>query len=216
MDRSRKSRKKISRRDFVGQAGLGAAAFAGASAMAGLDANAQQRAASAIPAKWDLEADVVVIGSGACGLPAAIRAADQGASVIVVEANYDVGGHGMINGGQVPLGGGTSAQKKHGIVDSPDILFKDLTDWSVVETNGMPDYRYNDRGVQRALADNEAAAYEFLLANGVTFADGPPGVQGGHAIGISAPSSGRRPRRAVCSASPPATRRNSCLAAPRR
>ena len=187
MDRSRKSRKKISRRDFVGQAGLGAAAFAGASAMAGLDANAQQRAASAIPAKWDLEADVVVIGSGACGLPAAIRAADQGASVIVVEANYDVGGHGMINGGQVPLGGGTSAQKQHGIVDSPDILFKDLTDWSVVETNGMPDYRFNDRGVQRALADNEAAAYEFLLANGVTFADGPPGVQGGHAIGISAP-----------------------------
>ena len=155
--------------------------------MAGLDVQAQQRAAPAVPARWDLEADVVIIGSGACGLPAAIRAADHGASVIVVEANYDVGGHGMINGGQVPLGGGTSAQKKHGIVDSPDILFKDLTDWSVVETNGMPEYRHNDRGVQRALADNEAAAYEFLLENGVTFKDGPPGVQGGHAIGISAP-----------------------------
>jgi hypothetical protein len=51
----------------------------------------------------------------------------------------------------------------------------------------MPEYRFNDRGVQRALADNEAAAYEFLVANGVTFADRPPGVQGGHAIGISAP-----------------------------
>jgi hypothetical protein len=129
----------------------------------------------------------VVLGAGASGLPAAIRAADHGASVIVVEANYDIGGHGIINGGQVPLGGGTSAQKKHGIVDSPDILFKDLTDWSVVETNGMPEYRHNDRGVQRALADNEAAAYEFLLENGVKFEDGPPGVQGGHAIGISAP-----------------------------
>ena len=42
---------------------------------------------------WDLEADVVVIGSGAAGLPAAIKAVEGGASVLVVEANYDVGGH---------------------------------------------------------------------------------------------------------------------------
>ena len=59
--------------------------------------------------KWDLEADVVVIGSGATGLPAAIRSRDQGASVIVVEANYDIGGHAILNGGNVPLGGGTFA-----------------------------------------------------------------------------------------------------------
>ena len=30
-----------------------------------------------IPANWDLEADVVIIGSGAAGLPAAIKAADR-------------------------------------------------------------------------------------------------------------------------------------------
>jgi succinate dehydrogenase/fumarate reductase flavoprotein subunit len=41
-----------------------------------------------VPASWDFEADVVVIGTGAAGLPAAI---DAGASVIVVEANYDIG-----------------------------------------------------------------------------------------------------------------------------
>ena len=73
-----------------------------------------------MPASWDLEADVVIIGAGATGLPAAIRAADAGASVIVVEANYDVGGHAILSGGNVPLGGGTSAQKKYGIEDSPD------------------------------------------------------------------------------------------------
>ena len=72
---------------------------------------------------WDLAADVVVIGAGAAGLPAAIKAADGGASVIVVEANYDVGGHAIISGGNVPLGGGTSAQKKYGIADSPDTVF---------------------------------------------------------------------------------------------
>jgi succinate dehydrogenase/fumarate reductase flavoprotein subunit len=42
---------------------------------------------------WDREADVVVIGSGATGLPAAIVAREAGASVIVVEAENHVGGH---------------------------------------------------------------------------------------------------------------------------
>ena len=60
-----------------------------------------------VPASWDFEADVVVIGAGAAGLPAAVKAADEGASVIVVEANYDVGGHAIISGGHMALGGGT-------------------------------------------------------------------------------------------------------------
>ena len=122
-----------------------------------------------VPSSWDLEADVVVIGSGAAGLPAAIRAVEGGASVIVVEANYDVGGHAIISGGNVPLGGGTSAQKKYGIMDSPDLVFADLTDWTVVQANGWPDFRYNDRQVMRAFADNCARTFEFLLENGVKF-----------------------------------------------
>lgn len=128
---------------------------------------------------WDLEADVVIIGSGAAGLPAAIKAADGGASVIVVEANYDIGGHAIISGGNVPLGGGTSAQKKYGITDSPDTVFSDLTDWTIVQPNGWPDYRYNDRAVMRAFADHCAPTFEFLLENGVRFKDIPPDNQGG-------------------------------------
>ena len=110
-----------------------------------------------MPTSWDLEADVVIIGAGATGLPAAIRAADAGASVIVVEANYDVGGHAILSGGNVPLGGGTSAQRKYGIADSPDTVFADLTDWTIVQPNGWPDYRYNDRAIMRAFADHCAA-----------------------------------------------------------
>ena len=127
-----------------------------------------------------------MIGSGALGMPAAIRARDAGASVIVIDTNYEVGGHALICGGHVALGGGTSAQKKYNIDDSPDILFRDLTDWSVVEVNGMPEYRYNDRGVQRALADNEALSFEFLIDNGVEFVDKSPDNLGAHGIGISA------------------------------
>jgi succinate dehydrogenase/fumarate reductase flavoprotein subunit len=136
---------------------------------------------------WDLEADVVIIGSGAAGLPAAIKAADGGASVLVVETNYDIGGHAIISGGNVPLGGGTSAQKKYGIADSPDTVFSDLTDWTIVQNNGWPDYRYNDREVMRAFADHCAPTYEFLLENGVEFKEIPPDNQGGHNLGNSAP-----------------------------
>jgi succinate dehydrogenase/fumarate reductase flavoprotein subunit len=51
---------------------------------------------------WDLEADVVIIGAGATGLPAAMKAVDEGASVMVLEANYDVGGQAILSGGNVP------------------------------------------------------------------------------------------------------------------
>ena len=90
------------------------------------------------PASWDREADVVVIGSGATGLTAANVARDAGASVIVVEAQNHIGGHAICSGGNLPLGGGNSYQKKFGIEDSPDLFFRDLTDWSVVGPNGIP------------------------------------------------------------------------------
>ncbi len=90
-----------------------------------------------------------------------------------------------VSGGNMPLGGGTSVQKKYGIEDSPDLVFKDLTDWSVVQPNGFPDYRYNDREIIRAFADNSAATFEFLLAHGVVFVDKPPDRRGGSSVGNS-------------------------------
>src|ERR1700731_4005654 len=113
-------------------------------------------------------------GAGAAGLPAAIQAAEGGASVILIDANTDVGGHAILSGGNLALGGGTSRQKKYGVVDSPDLLYSDLTDWSVVEPNGFPDYRYNDREIIRAFADNSVATFDFLVAHGVVFVDIPP------------------------------------------
>src|SRR5262245_37341657 len=155
MKRSRQEKSRFTRRDFLKTAG----AAAGATALAGN--RAEEVAAQAPRAGWQRQVDVVVIGSGAAGLPAAIAAREAGSSVIVVEANFDVGGHAILSGGNVALGGGTSAQKKYGIVDSPDLLFSDLTDWSVVEPNGFPDYRYNDQEIIRAFADNSAPTYDF-------------------------------------------------------
>ncbi len=45
-----------------------------------------------VPQKWDLEADVVAIGSGGGGLAAAITAHDHGASALVLERSGQVGG----------------------------------------------------------------------------------------------------------------------------
>jgi hypothetical protein len=156
-------------------------------AVAATRVDATETEAARLSPEWDFVADVVVIGSGAAGLPAAIKAVDEGASVIVVEANYDVGGHAIISGGNLPLGGGTSAQRKFGIEDSPDVVFRDLTDWTIVQANGWPDYRYNDRAVMRAFADHCAATYEFLVKNGVKFKDIAPDNQGAHNTGNSAP-----------------------------
>ncbi len=143
-------------------------------------ASAQQAAV-----QWTREVDVVVIGSGAAGLPACIVAREAGASVIVLEAQPHVGGHARCSGGNMPLGGGNSSQKKYGVEDSADLLFRDLTDWSVVQPNGFPDYRYNDREIIRAHADNAAANHEFLLAHGVVFVPKPADRQGGSSVGNS-------------------------------
>jgi len=173
----------INRRDLLKGGAVSAIAAGTAVATSG-EATAQ---ALRPPAKWDREADVVVVGSGASGFPASIIARESGAKVIIVEAQPHTGGHGTCSGGNVPLGGGTSLQKKYGIEDSPDLVFRDLTDWSVVEPNGFPDYRYNDREIIRAFADHSPIVFEFLVKHGVVFVDKKPDTLGGGAVGNSVP-----------------------------
>ncbi len=97
----------MKRRDLL----IGGAGMAASAAAAGLASQAEaQPRQSAV--HWDREADIVVIGSGASGLPAAIVARESGTSVILVEAQNHTGGHAICSGGNVPLGGGTSVQKK--------------------------------------------------------------------------------------------------------
>ena len=146
-------------------------AFLKGAALAGVAPAAQ---AAPPVRKWHHEADVVVVGSGAAGLPASIIAKENGATVIMVEAIDDIGGHAAVCTGNIPLGGGTAAQKAAGIVDSPEILFKDLCDWSSVGGNGAAEYRFNDRDLVRAFADNNVSAYDFVVSNGWFLSPGRP------------------------------------------
>ncbi len=112
---------------------------------------------------WHRSADVVVVGAGVSGLACACAARDTGASVIMVEENFDIGGRGIMSGGSIQLGGGHSLQKKYGTVDSADMIFADWT------RHDHPASRYSDRDIVRKFADENAATFEFLLAHGVQF-----------------------------------------------
>ncbi|MDG6906091.1 MAG: FAD-binding protein [Nitrososphaerota archaeon] len=119
---------------------------------------------------WDMEADVVVAGAGAAGLAASLEAVLCEVSVLLIEENVDVGGHAILSGGNFPIGGGTSLQKKYGISDSADLVYRDWTDPSV------PESRYNDRELIRVWADNNASTFEWLVENGVRFRDERPKI----------------------------------------
>jgi hypothetical protein len=176
--------KVVSRRDFF----KGGAAAGGAAVLSG-GALAQEPSVGAQRIQWNYEADVVVLGSGCVGLHAAVRARDLGASVLVLEQNFDVGGKLVHSGGWTSLGGGDAIQerdrtaadpqglelkapliKPEDLEDDPDRLFRDVTDWSVVDATGVARYRYNDRELHRAWADNAPKVRQFMMDNYVRFA----------------------------------------------
>jgi succinate dehydrogenase/fumarate reductase flavoprotein subunit len=81
----------------------------------------------------DVDVDVVVVGSGAAGLVAALTAVEHGARVLVAEAEGIVGGSSRLSGGLI-MGAGTRYQAAAGIDDSPAELFHDymqVNRWTV-------------------------------------------------------------------------------------
>ena len=78
-----------------------------------------------VPEKWDVEADVVAIGSGIGGLSAAITAHDLGASALVLERSEQVGGVTALSMGEVWVAGNHHAAAK-GIEDSVDSGYRYL------------------------------------------------------------------------------------------
>lgn len=185
-----------SRRDFLKQS---VAAGVGATALSGCAATPSAQRASAGDIGWDYTVDVVVIGSGASGLPCAIRARDAGLEVLVIDQNFDVGGKMLHSGGQITLGGGDPCQlrdiagqsdkegflkvpplhKPEDLTEDTDFLFRDITDWSVLDPGGNAPYRYQDRDLHRAWADNCPATRQFLMDNYVRFTR----IQGTHQTG---------------------------------
>ncbi|QLL08719.1 FAD-dependent oxidoreductase [Mycobacterium vicinigordonae] len=107
----------------------------------------------------DRDVDVVVIGSGAAGLTAALTAREAGCSVVVAESEQVVGGSSRLSEGII-MAAGTEFQKDQGIVDTPDDLYDEylLLNQFVVQP-----------GIVRRLADESAAAVHWLSELGVRY-----------------------------------------------
>lgn len=76
-------------------------------------------------APFDLTCDVAVIGAGACGLTAGLRALEAGADVIVLERDASPSGSTALSSGFVPAPG-TRFQAARGIADDPERFAEDI------------------------------------------------------------------------------------------
>ncbi len=74
---------------------------------------------------WDVEADVLVIGAGGCGLVSALAAAQKGAQVFVLEKEKTAGGNTSLSQAMVPAAG-TRFQKQAGMEDSAELMTQDI------------------------------------------------------------------------------------------
>lgn len=111
---------------------------------------------SPIPGKTD----IVVVGSGAAGLSAALTAAESGARVVVFEKQRSLGGTSNFIQGVFAVE--SEMQRKQFITYSRDEAFKDIMDYS--------HWRANPRLV-RAIVNESAATITWLQQQGVVFTE---------------------------------------------
>ncbi|MBM4209780.1 MAG: FAD-dependent oxidoreductase [Gammaproteobacteria bacterium] len=108
--------------------------------------------------------DVIVIGAGSAGLPLAIRAAERGARVLQLEADYRIGGTLHWSSGQISAAG-TRLQRSQGIEDSPNEHFRDAQRIA---------HGRIDPVVLRLFVDHAAATIDWLMDLGFAPAPGTP------------------------------------------
>lgn len=87
----------------------------------------------AVPASWDYECDICVVGAGGGGLNAAARAAELGANTICVEALGLPGGNAQEAGMCGILGGMSMQEGKKFAFPSYPFDAQALTDWAMDE-----------------------------------------------------------------------------------
>jgi fumarate reductase flavoprotein subunit len=73
--------------------------------------------------------DIIVVGAGTAGLPCAIRAAQRGQKVLVIEKSDEIGGTLHLTAGHMSAAG-TKRQKEKGIEDSPDNHYNEVMEIS--------------------------------------------------------------------------------------
>lgn len=109
--------------------------------------------------------DVIIVGGGTAGLPAAIFAGQRNAKVLIVEAAPVIGGTLFLSTGQMSAAG-TKLQKSKGITeDSPQSHYDD-----VMKISGNT----ADPDILRLATENAAEAFDWLTDNGFEVYDHHP------------------------------------------
>lgn len=107
------------------------------------------------------DCDVLVIGGGLAGHCAALGAAEQGASVILIEKQPHPGGSTVFSGGFFAFAG-TRMQEAAGISDDPDRLYADLIAMGGGES---------DPALVRAYCDGQRELCEWLMNYGAEYTE---------------------------------------------
>jgi len=120
-----------------------------------------------------LEADVVIVGGGTAGMPAAVAAAENGASVIVFEKTNVTGGCGNRGMGLFAVESWVHRENNDPLTrDKAFEVWMDFVHWSA------------DARLIRAYIDKSAGTIDWLTEMGVTFKYPPPAAKGHYNTGI--------------------------------
>ena len=133
------------------------------------------------PRKWDETFDVIIVGSGAAGMTAAVRCRSLGIRrVLVIEKLPVTGGNSCIAVGDI-CAVDSPITRKADIKDSIDLFVEDFT---------RAGEGFNHKPLTRAVAEQSGRAIEFLMSEGCRFEDALMQHQGHSARRIHHPVGG--------------------------
>ncbi len=155
---------RLRRRDLL------TAAAVGGGAVAATDLGLGRVAAAGAEGAVKDSADVLIVGAGNTGIPAAIQAADLGAKVLLLEKNAFAGGMLTISGGHVSAAN-TKRQIAKGIEDSPQQHYRDAI--------RLGHYKSNSELLKVAV-ENAAAMVDWLEEIGVELTPESPFFEDDH------------------------------------
>lgn len=103
--------------------------------------------------------DLIILGGGLAGMCAAVEAGEQGASVLLLEKQDELGGSTVLSSGYMAFAE-TDMQEAAGIKDSTQSLLDDM-----IEVGGG----VNDRKLVEVYGQHQAETYKWLIDHGVEF-----------------------------------------------